>query len=129
MISHPHYYTTYATWARTFKCPVVIASEDAHWLCQRPYQQADLQSLRDITTTIVPGVTAIKIGGHFDGQVVLHWEKTIFVADGLVTVPVSEGWEAANARGASCIALDHLDQYCTLTSASLYAQLTPVLFF
>ena len=90
MISHPHYYTTYATWARTFNCPVYIASDDAHWLCQAPYEPTDIKLLHDITTTIVPGVTAIKIGGHFDGQVVLHWEKTIFVADGLVTVPVSE---------------------------------------
>ena len=34
--------------------------------------------------TIVPGVTAIKAGGHFDGSLVLHWEKKLFIADTLM---------------------------------------------
>ena len=39
--------------------------------------------------TILPGVTAVKTGGHFDGSLVLHWEKKLFIADSIVTVPVS----------------------------------------
>lgn len=35
----------------------------------------------------MPGVTAVKIGGHFDGSLVLHWEKKIFIADSIITVP------------------------------------------
>ena len=38
---------------------------------------------------ILPGVTAIKTGGHFPGSLVLHWEKKLFIADTIVTVPVS----------------------------------------
>lgn len=37
---------------------------------------------------ILPGVTAIKTGGHFPGSLVLHWEKKLFLADTIVTVPV-----------------------------------------
>ena len=36
----------------------------------------------------MPGVTAVKAGGHFDGSLVLHWEKKLFVADTLMAVPV-----------------------------------------
>jgi hypothetical protein len=38
---------------------------------------------------VVPGVTAIKVGGHFEGSLVLHWEGHLFVADSFVNVPVS----------------------------------------
>ena len=39
---------------------------------------------------IVPGVKAIKTGGHFDGSLVLLWEreKELFTADSLMTIPV-----------------------------------------
>jgi glyoxylase-like metal-dependent hydrolase (beta-lactamase superfamily II) len=40
------------------------------------------------TQKIIPGVTAIKTGGHFEGSLVLHWEDKLFIADSLVTVPV-----------------------------------------
>lgn len=89
MISHPHYYTTYANWARVFGCPVYTAIDDREWFCQQPYEQNDLRLLQSVTEEIVPGVTAIKIGGHFDGSLVLHWQNKIFIADSLVTVPVS----------------------------------------
>lgn len=89
VISHPHYYTTYANWARTFDCPVYTSIDDKDWLCQVPYDGSkDLIFLSDTEEVIVPGVTAIKIGGHFDGSLVLHWENKIFIADSLVTVPV-----------------------------------------
>jgi len=37
----------------------------------------------------VPGVTAIKVGGHFEGSMVLHWDGHLFIADTFVNVPVS----------------------------------------
>ena len=40
------------------------------------------------TLEIVPGVTAIQAGGHFDGSMVLHWEKKLFIADTMMIVPV-----------------------------------------
>lgn len=38
---------------------------------------------------IVPGVTAIRCGGHFEGSLCLHWDGRLFIADTLVTIPVS----------------------------------------
>ena len=38
---------------------------------------------------VLPGVSAIKTGGHFPCSLVLHWEKELFIADSIVTVPVS----------------------------------------
>ena len=87
-ISHPHYYTTHLTWARIFKCPVYIAEEDEEWTVR-----ANVDGLRHHITsgtkTIVPGVTAIKCGGHFPGSLVLHWENKMFHADTFKAIPVS----------------------------------------
>jgi len=62
VISHPHYYTTYANWATVFECPVYIAYDDRKWLCQQPHRADDLVLFKDVTREIVPGVTAVKIG-------------------------------------------------------------------
>jgi glyoxylase-like metal-dependent hydrolase (beta-lactamase superfamily II) len=48
-----------------------------------------LKLINGTTESILPGVTAVKTGGHFDGSLVLHWEKKLFIADTFVTVPVS----------------------------------------
>jgi glyoxylase-like metal-dependent hydrolase (beta-lactamase superfamily II) len=39
---------------------------------------------------IVPGISMVKCGGHFDGSVVLHWKERelLFIADTILTVPV-----------------------------------------
>lgn len=62
-----------------------------------------------VSWEIVEGVTAVKVsghyvvlmlskftdiwtrqvGGHFPGSLVLHWDKKLFIADSLVTAPVS----------------------------------------
>lgn len=87
VISHPHYYTTHLDWAETFHCPVYIAVEDQGWL-----SQADAEGRRRFvkgdTEEILGGATAIKVGGHFPGSLVLHWQKKLMIADSLVTVPV-----------------------------------------
>ncbi|KAH0609193.1 uncharacterized protein H6S33_001421 [Morchella sextelata] len=91
IISHPHYYTTYAVWARTFNCPVYIASEDYPWLCRHDdtisfgkINTPTFQPLRDYS-----GLVAIKVGGHFPGSMVLHYKPgaVLFIADSIVTVP------------------------------------------
>ena len=92
MISHPHYYTTYADWAQAFDCPVYISADDQEWMCQKPPTPQTLQFIDGPAGTskqVLPGVTAIKPGGHFPGSLVLHWEKKLFIADTIVTVPVS----------------------------------------
>ncbi|OQE26659.1 hypothetical protein PENSTE_c005G02809 [Penicillium steckii] len=90
VISHPHYYTTYVTWARHFKCPVYVSIEDMSWMTRQIVSDVDRHLIRESYATIIPGITAIKCGGHFPGSLVLHWTEDhgiLFIADTIVTVP------------------------------------------
>lgn len=88
VISHPHYYTSHLDWAKTFDCPVYFSGEDEEWVCRRDDGGAR-RFVKGVSEEIVDGVTAIKVGGHFPGSLVLLWDKKLFIADSLVTVPVS----------------------------------------
>ena len=92
VISHPHFYTTYAEWAKAFDCPVFISGDDKEWLCRQPPTPDIVRFIDGSVGTcqeIVPGVKAVKLGGHFPGSLVLLWEKQLFIADTLLMVPVS----------------------------------------
>lgn len=92
VISHPHYYSTYVEWAERFKCLVYISVDDKEWLCRAPPEEGMIRFIEGPAGNveeIVEGVTAIKTGGHFKGSLVLHWEEKLFIADTIVTVPVS----------------------------------------
>ena len=87
MISHPHFYTTHLEWAAQFNCPVYVAADDKEWL-----NREDGKGVRKAykrTEEVVPGVTVVQCGGHFDGSSVLHWEDKLFIADTMMSVPVS----------------------------------------
>jgi len=87
-IRHPHYYTTYLEWGRTFDCPVYISFEDKEWLCRSAGSASGLRFIKETQQTIMPGVTALKLGGHFPGSLVLHYDDKLFIADTIVTVAV-----------------------------------------
>ncbi|KAI4277867.1 MAG: hypothetical protein LQ337_001456 [Flavoplaca oasis] len=93
IISHSHYYTTYCDWAKAFDCPVYISSDDQQWLCRRDPSKTEIIKFVEppapAEQTILPGVTAIKTGGHFPGSLVLHWDHQLFIADTIMTVPVA----------------------------------------
>ncbi|KAL9621022.1 MAG: hypothetical protein Q9160_004540 [Pyrenula sp. 1 TL-2023] len=94
--------TTSALWSSTFQCPLYLAYADRGWLF-RPrlneptaksstspqLDKLDLHLLTETYTQIVPGVTAAICGGHFEGSMCLHWEDKLFIADTLLTVPIS----------------------------------------
>ena len=69
-ISHPHYYTTMIEWAHAFDCPVLVHETDREWV-MRSDPAVDLWSgdVRDLGD----GLTLLRIGGHFEGGLVLHW--------------------------------------------------------
>lgn len=69
-ISHPHYYTRMQDWAQTFEAPVHVHADDRRWV-MRP--DPLIRHFDSETLEIVPGVTAIRLGGHFAGGTVLHW--------------------------------------------------------
>ncbi|KAL8951986.1 MAG: hypothetical protein Q9222_002078 [Ikaeria aurantiellina] len=92
VISHPHFYTTYIEWAQTFDCPVYLSTEDKEWLCRGLPTDVNTIFIGGTVkaTEILPGVTAITAGGHFPGSLVLHWDDHLFIADTIMTVPVSQ---------------------------------------
>ena len=70
-ISHPHYYTTMVEWARRFGCQIYVHADDREWVV-RPddaivFWEGEEHELK-------PGLTLIRLGGHFPGGQVLHWE-------------------------------------------------------
>lgn len=70
-ISHPHYYTTMVEWSRALGgVPIYLHAADRQWV-----MRADpaVQFWEGDTKSIVPGLTLVRLGGHFDGGTVLHW--------------------------------------------------------
>ena len=68
-----------------------MSADDQQWLCQNPPTSRTLHLIDDPTgmpEEVLHGMTAIKTGGHFPGSLVLHWERKLFIADSIVTVPV-----------------------------------------
>ncbi|KAH7086680.1 hypothetical protein FB567DRAFT_496128 [Paraphoma chrysanthemicola] len=90
VISHPHFYTTHLEWARIFKCPIYVSKDDAEWL-----NREDTVGVRKWISgsqeigEVQGEVRAIQCGGHFDGSLVLLWEKEkrLFIADTMMSVP------------------------------------------
>jgi hypothetical protein len=69
-ISHPHYYSSMVEWSRAFDAPVYLHAADREWV-MRPddaivFWEGDAHELE-------PGVTLLRLGGHFEGGTVLHW--------------------------------------------------------
>lgn len=69
-ISHPHFYTTMNEWSRAFGVPVHVHADDRDWIVRR---EADIRLWDGETLELLPGVTAIRGGGHFSGSSMLHW--------------------------------------------------------
>ncbi|KAI3394637.1 hypothetical protein diail_2501 [Diaporthe ilicicola] len=108
VISHPHYYSTHLQWARAFGCSVYLSAEDSQWLAQTdPSRQVFLsEGTRELEVVLSgnkkTGATALKLGGHFPGSLVLLFAGRLLIADTLLTTPAGIGsWEtdaAGNRR-------------------------------
>jgi len=93
-ISHPHFYTTMAEWARAFDCPVHLHAADRDWV-MRP--DPALTFWDGETLKLWDGVTLIRCGGHFPGGSVLHWAggaegRGIVCAGDILTVATDRKW-------------------------------------
>jgi len=70
-ISHPHFYAANIAWSRAFgDCPVYIHAADRQWV---QYPSPSVRHWEGTTREILPGITLINTGGHFEGSVALHW--------------------------------------------------------
>jgi len=82
-VSHPHFYSTMATWGRTFDCPVFVHEADRQWLAE---PDPHIQFWAGETRDILPGATLHRLGGHFPGSTVLHLpeRRTLLTGDTLL---------------------------------------------
>lgn len=72
-LSHPHFYAANMAWSAAFdNCPVYIHAADRQWV---QYPGPSLRLWEGVSQEILPGVTLINTGGHFDGSTVLHWAE------------------------------------------------------
>jgi hypothetical protein len=69
-ISHPHYYSSMVEWSRAFDAPVHLHAADRRWV-MRP--DPAIRCFEDDALELLPGVTVLRLGGHFAGGTVLHW--------------------------------------------------------
>jgi hypothetical protein len=70
-ISHPHYYTTMLEWSRALGgVPIHLHSADRQWVL---HGGPEVQFWEGDTRPLAPGLTLVRLGGHYDGGTVLHW--------------------------------------------------------
>ncbi|MGE5595264.1 MAG: MBL fold metallo-hydrolase [Hyphomicrobiales bacterium] len=70
-ISHPHFYASNMTWSAAFgDCPVYIHASDGEWV---QYRGPGLRLWEGVSQEILPGITLVNTGGHFEGATALHW--------------------------------------------------------
>ena len=69
-VSHPHFYASMIEWSHAFGgVPVYVPKADAEWVVRPdPVIQWYEGSQR-----VLPGLTLVQTGGHFEGSAVLHW--------------------------------------------------------
>lgn len=83
-ISHPHYYSTMVEWADTFGCPILVHEDDREWVMRPdPWVQPWSGEINELA----PGLTLLRLGGHFAGGQVLHWaERRLLLSGDIVQV-------------------------------------------
>jgi glyoxylase-like metal-dependent hydrolase (beta-lactamase superfamily II) len=70
-ISHPHYYSSMIEWSRAFDAPVHLHAADRDWVMR---SDGAIEFWQGEALELNPGITLIRLGGHFEGATVLHWE-------------------------------------------------------
>lgn len=113
-ISHPHYYTTLQDWAAAFNAPVYLHAADGEWILRdSPF----IHLWEGDTLDVLPSVTLRRLGGHFPGGTVLHWQEgegTLLVGDILQVTPgadaVSFMWSYPNMLPLSAASVETLTQ-------------------
>jgi hypothetical protein len=87
--SHPHFYATIVEWSHAFGAEILVPEADRQWL-MRPDPAVTLWCGQ---REILPGVTLVQSGGHFEGSAVVHvaaaagGRGALLVGDTLVVTP------------------------------------------
>jgi glyoxylase-like metal-dependent hydrolase (beta-lactamase superfamily II) len=98
-ISHAHYYSTMVEWAHAFDSPIYVHADDREWV-MRPDQSIVFWEGEQLE--LKPGLTLLRLGGHYAGGQVLHWAAgdAILSGDIVMVIPdrrhVSFMWSYPN---------------------------------
>jgi glyoxylase-like metal-dependent hydrolase (beta-lactamase superfamily II) len=104
-ISHPHYYSGMVEWSRALArtqeaaVPILLHEADREWI-MRPDPAIELWSGDE--REVAPGLTLLRLGGHFPGGTVLHdaESSTLLAGDIVMVIPdrrfVSFMWSYPN---------------------------------
>jgi hypothetical protein len=68
-VSHPHFYGSSIEYAHAFDATVYLPRADEEWIT-RPDPSIELY---EGTREVLPGVTLVQTGGHFEGSAVVYW--------------------------------------------------------
>jgi hypothetical protein len=69
-VSHPHFYGAMIEWSHAFGgAPMYLPHADREWLARPDAVVQWYEGSREV----LPGLTLVQCGGHFDGSAVLHW--------------------------------------------------------
>src|SRR2546428_4459119 len=89
-MSHPHFYGAMVEWSRALGgAPIYIPAADRSWV---QYDDPAIVTWEG-TRELLPGVTLVQCGGHFEGSAVLHWADgaegrgALLVGDTITVVP------------------------------------------
>jgi glyoxylase-like metal-dependent hydrolase (beta-lactamase superfamily II) len=71
-VSHPHFYASIVEWSHAFgRVPVYIPLADRQWVVRPDPVIQYWEGAKEI----LPGITIIQCGGHFEGSSALHWKN------------------------------------------------------
>jgi glyoxylase-like metal-dependent hydrolase (beta-lactamase superfamily II) len=69
-VSHPHFYGVMIEWSHAFGgVPVYIPAADRQWVVRPDPAIRWYEGSQEV----LPGLTLVQCGGHFEGSAVLHW--------------------------------------------------------
>ncbi len=92
--SHPHFYGAMVDWSDAFGgTPIHLPAADRRWVMRH----SPAIQFWEESCELLPGLLAIRCGGHFEGSSVLHWpggaegRGVLLTGDGIMVVP-APGW-------------------------------------
>ena len=90
-LSHPHFYDAMVSWSRAFGDAEILVPEADRQHVMRP--DPAIRYWDGSPLELVPGVTLVRCGGHFEGSAVLQWaagadgKGALLVGDTITVVP------------------------------------------
>ena len=88
-ISHPHFFTTMVEWAHAFDCRIHVHEADRAFV-MRP--DPALHFWSGETLQLADDLTLLRLGGHFEGGQVLHWERGALLTGDIVATRPGGKW-------------------------------------